>query len=131
LQHPKLVQRLVLAWPATAGDLTVDARTRERLRELGAHPATIAALLAGETLRGTSDVELGRLAVDVAVVPSLPGDSFHQQVTVDRLLRVVPRSIELVSCPPPMRPEFSSHVQDFALQLERFVHSPQLEPRCC
>jgi len=121
LQHPELVQRLILAWPATAGDPQVDARTRERLCASGADATMIDTLLAGETLRGTSDAELRRLAIDVGVLPSAPHDAFHQRVTVDRLLRLLPRSTELAGYPAAMQPEFNSRVQEFATELEWFV----------
>ena len=121
LQHPELVQRLILAWPATAGDTQLDARTGERLRASGADSITIATLLAGDTLRGTSDAELKQLAIHVGVLPSTPHDSSHQRVTVDRLLRLVPRSIELAGYPAPVRPEFGPRAQDFAAELEGFL----------
>ena len=49
----QLVKRLVLLWPATCGDPTVDRRV----------PTQAAHLLAGETIRGLRDVELAALDV--------------------------------------------------------------------
>lgn len=121
LQRPELVRRLILAWPATAGHVELDARTSERLQALGATPDTITSLLAGETLRGTSDRELRQLTVHVGVVPSVPEDPFHQRGTVDQLLRLMPHSVELAGCPTPLHSTFGSHLQAFAAELERFV----------
>ena len=58
LAHPELVDGLVLAWPATAGDVDVDAWTRSWLAEGGADASVADALLAGETVRGVSDAEV-------------------------------------------------------------------------
>src|SRR5262245_48648316 len=55
LAKPGRVTRLLLAWPATAGDPVVDARIRANMTGIGAEPETIVALLAGETLRGVTD----------------------------------------------------------------------------
>jgi pimeloyl-ACP methyl ester carboxylesterase len=62
VDHPDRVGRLVLAWPATAGDSEIDTLALAA----GAPPE----MLAGETLRGLSDVELARLRLPVAVLPS-------------------------------------------------------------
>jgi len=127
--HP--VAGLILAWPATAGDPAIDEALRARLIGEGASPDDVAAVLAGETLRGTSDVELARLRVPVGVVSSAPPNRVHQRRTVDALLRVVPGAIELLSCPEPPRPEFttadpldagaSSHRDRFVAALRAFA----------
>ena len=62
VDDPDRVARLVLAWPATAGDPRVDAWTREQ----GAPEA----MLVGETLRGLTDTELAGLSMPVAVLPA-------------------------------------------------------------
>ncbi|WP_291415899.1 alpha/beta hydrolase [Actinophytocola sp.] len=67
LTMPASVTRLVLAWPATAVD---DPPTRALFAELGAGPAVVDALLAGETLRGTTDTELATLGMPVRVLPA-------------------------------------------------------------
>ena len=95
LAPPGRVERLLLAWPATAGDPAVDARTRTGLIELGAGSEVIDRLLTGPTLRGIGDEELTGLAGPVGVLPSVSGNAFHQRRTVDDLLRLVPQAVEL------------------------------------
>src|SRR5829696_1014176 len=97
VDHPDRVQRLVLAWPATAGDPRLDAWSRRQGVPEG--------MLVGETLRGVADAELAELQMPVAIVP---GDNlFHQRRTIEALLRVVRGSVELSACPEPPRPEFN------------------------
>jgi pimeloyl-ACP methyl ester carboxylesterase len=98
VDHPDRVARLVLAWPATAGDPQVDAWARQQ----GAPEA----MLAGETLRGLTDTELAGLSLPVAVLPA-SGSPFHQRRTVDALLRLIPGAVELPGSPEPPRPEFT------------------------
>ena len=110
LALPERVSRLVLAWPATAGDPTVDARARADLAAAGASAEMVRDLLAGETLRGVADRELAALAMPVGVVPSVPDNPEHQRRTVDALLRTVPGAVELPGCPESPRPGFSAGV---------------------
>jgi pimeloyl-ACP methyl ester carboxylesterase len=121
LRLPGKVRGLVLAWPATARDARVDAWTREGMRAAGAGAATCDALLAGATVRGLSDVDLAGIAVPVGVLPSEPDNPFHQRRTVDALLRLVPRAVELAGCPEPPRPEFPDHLPAFLATVERFA----------
>ena len=104
VDHPDRVARLVLAWPATAGDSAVDTRDRE----IGVPPE----LLAGETLRGVTDVELAELRLPVAVVPS-PDNPYHRRSTVDTLLALVAGAVELPRSPEPPRPEFPPYLDSF------------------
>ncbi len=106
---PDRVHRLVLAWPATAGDPGVDARTRQRLSELGASEQVIDGLLAGGTLRGVTDTELAALTLPVAILPSVPENPQHQRRTVAALLRLLPHAEILAGFPEPPRPEFAGH----------------------
>ncbi|GIF65959.1 hypothetical protein Ais01nite_39940 [Asanoa ishikariensis] len=108
LAWPERVARLLLAWPATAGDPDVDARTRQGLADLGAAPQIADALLAGQTLRGLSDDELAEIKAPVGVLPSVPENPMHQRRTVDALLRILPDAVELPGCPEPPRPEFTA-----------------------
>lgn len=96
IEHVRRVERLVLAWPATAGDPTVDEWSRQHGVPEG--------MLAGETLRGVTDAELTSLRVPVAVVPA--DNLFHQRLTSDALLRTLPGAVELPACPEPPRPDF-------------------------
>jgi pimeloyl-ACP methyl ester carboxylesterase len=97
LENPGRVARLVLAWPATAGDPRADAWARRQ--------GVPEEMLVGETLRGLTDAELARLSMPVAVLPSLH-NPFHQRSTADALLRLVPGAAELPESPEPPRPEF-------------------------
>src|SRR5262245_43615890 len=70
LAFPHSVDRLVLAWPATAHN-PGEGRIRRRLAELGASPNVIRALLTGQTLRGVTDDELATINMRVGIVPSV------------------------------------------------------------
>jgi pimeloyl-ACP methyl ester carboxylesterase len=101
VDFPDRVARLVLAWPATAGDSRVDTH----YREIGVPPQ----LLEGETLRGLADTELAQLRLPVAVLP--PEDNpYHRRSTVDSLLALVARAVELPPSPEPPRPEFPPYL---------------------
>lgn len=106
---PDRIERLILAWPATAGDPDVDARTSSALAELGASVETIDMLLAGSTLRGVADAELRTLNRPVGLIPSIPENPTHQRRTVDRLLRLLPDATELPGSPEPPHPDFDRH----------------------
>lgn len=101
VDHPHRVRRLVLAWPATAGDPRVDAWTLTQGAPAG--------MLAGETLRGLTDAELTGLRMPVAVLPS-PGSPFHRRGTADALLRLIPGAELLPGSPEPPRPDFTPDV---------------------
>jgi pimeloyl-ACP methyl ester carboxylesterase len=107
VDRPDLVERLVLAWPATANDPDVDRFTREALGGLGATPAVIDELLRGETLRGTTDAELAALRMPVAVVAAEPENATHQHKTVVALKRLT-GAVELRGCPEPPRDGFQA-----------------------
>jgi pimeloyl-ACP methyl ester carboxylesterase len=102
--EPGRVERLVLAWPATAHDPEVDAWTLTQ--------GVPAGMLAGDTLRGLSDADLARLPMPVAVVPAL-GGPFHQRRTVDALLALIPGATELPGTPESPRPDFAPYRDGF------------------
>ena len=88
LAQPDAIERLLLAWPPSAGDPVVDdARLRGHLASLGASPGAIDDLLAGQTLRGVTDSELATLQMPVRVLRSAPENPVHQRHTIDALLR--------------------------------------------
>lgn len=104
IQHPELVRRLALLWPATAGDPTVDAHA----------PATVAHLLTGETLRGVTDTELRSLDLPVAVMAAQPENPHHQHRTVRRLLELLPDATLIEpGYPEAPRPDFRAHLAAF------------------
>jgi len=104
VDFPDRVRRLVLAWPATAGDSRIDTL----YRETGAPPE----MLAGETLRGLADTELAQLRLPVAVLPP-PDNPYHRRSTVDQLLTLLAGVVELPPSPEPPRPEFAPYLDSF------------------
>jgi len=111
-QHPPLVDRLVLLWPATCGDPVVDA----------AMPPDVAHLLVGDTLRGVSDDELAALDVPVAVMGSHPADRSHSHRTVERLLALIPRAAPMPTAfPESPRPEFAAVCAGFVATLVPYL----------
>lgn len=97
LEFPVQIARLILAWPATAGDPQIDATT-----------AAPQELLTGEVLRGSSLQELARISALTGIVPSIPENPAHQRRTVDALLRAIPGAQELAGSPEPPRPGFKA-----------------------
>jgi pimeloyl-ACP methyl ester carboxylesterase len=108
VEHPDRVGRLVLAWPASAGNTEVDTL----YLAAGVPPE----LLAGETLRGLSDVELAELRLPVAVLPG-PADRYHERSTVDTLLALLAGAVELPPSPEPPRPGFAPYAAAVAAAL--------------
>jgi pimeloyl-ACP methyl ester carboxylesterase len=122
LSRPVLVERLLLAWPATAGDPEIDTRTADAMARLGADQATIDGLLDGQTLRGFTDDQVAALPVPVGVLPSAPESPFHRRDTVDTLLKVVPGVTELLpGTPEPLSPDFPAQIGGFVSAVARFT----------
>jgi hypothetical protein len=113
----------------TAGpDVTSGAFGRVRgpafdnhLAAQGAPGEVTEALLSGRTLRGVTDEELGGLETPVGVLPSAFANPFHQRITVDALLGLLPGASELPACPEPPRPEFPPYLGAFADAVARFA----------
>jgi pimeloyl-ACP methyl ester carboxylesterase len=122
LAYPHVVERLVLAWPATGGDTLVDIRTQTGLLERGASENVLKGLLRAETLRGVKDSELAGLGIPVAVLPSVPENPSHQRKTVDALLTLIPGGRELPGCPEPPTPAFPPHRDELVATLASFVN---------
>jgi pimeloyl-ACP methyl ester carboxylesterase len=118
---PDRVERLLLAWPATAGDPTMDRLTRRGLTDRGAPPRSVDALLSGGTLRGLSDAEIARFSMPVGVLPSLPANPVHQRRTVDALCDLLPHAIELPGCPEPPRRDFAPYLEIFLEAVTTFA----------
>jgi pimeloyl-ACP methyl ester carboxylesterase len=116
LTAPDRVDRLVLAWPASAGESRVDAWSRAQ--------GAPASMLVGETLRGVTDAELATLRLPVAVLPG-PANPFHVRSTGDRLLATVPGAVELLpGTPEPPRPDFAEHRDGLVSRLAGWVARP-------
>jgi pimeloyl-ACP methyl ester carboxylesterase len=124
VDHPDRVARLVLAWPATAGDPMIDPRISADLAGRDATRSMIAALLDGGVLRGVSDAELVGLRLPVGVLPSAQENPFHQRRTVDALLRLIPGAVELPGSPEPPRPTFAAYRDAVVTALSRFAGLP-------
>lgn len=123
LAFPDVVDRLVLAWPATGDDTAFNARTRAGLIERGCPPEAADRLLAGGILRGVLDADLPTLArIPVAVVPSVPENPAHQRKTVDALLRSIRGSRELAGCPEPPTPGFPPYLDQLVRTIVEFVN---------
>lgn len=120
LTAPARVERLLLAWPATANDPAVDTRTRQAFTDLGVPPDVITALLTGETLRGLTDAELATLPMPIAVLPSVPDNPIHQRRTVDALHTLLPHAVEMPGCPEPAQPGFPPHRDTFLSAVARW-----------
>jgi len=104
IDQPRLVSRLVLLWPATAGDDAVDRMV----------PSSAAHLLAGETVRGVSDAELGGIKVPVALMATDVPNLFHRYRTVDRLVDLIPLAVRLdEGFPESPRPDFLGRLDEF------------------
>ncbi|MGW6200987.1 hypothetical protein ACWF0M_32905 [Kribbella sp. NPDC055110] len=110
LRFPELVDRLLLAWPATGDDAAANGRAHAAMVSRGCPPAAADELLAGGILRGVSDADVVSLTrIRVAVLPSVPENPSHQRKTVDALLRSIRGSCELAGCPEPPTPAFSTN----------------------
>jgi pimeloyl-ACP methyl ester carboxylesterase len=121
LARPDRVDRLVLAWPATAGDTDADARTGGAMAVLGATADVVDAMLTGDTLRGVTDDELRAVTVPVGVLPSSAENPYHQRRTVDALLSGLPDAVELPACPEPPRPDFPNYAESFIRTIGAFA----------
>lgn len=113
LARPERVARLLLAWPPVAGDARSDAWSTREMTRQGASGTTIDGLLAGQTLRGVTDAELGGLRPSVAVLPPPEDNPFHKLGTVEALLRLIPGAQRLPGFPETPRPEFGPHLAAF------------------
>jgi pimeloyl-ACP methyl ester carboxylesterase len=122
LSRPVLVERLLLAWPASAGVPEVDQRTAAEMAALGADRPTIDALLGGEVLRGFTNDQLAALPAPVGVLPAVPEDQVHRRDTVDALLKIIPGAVELgPGTPEPVRSDFPPHIGGFISAVTRFT----------
>lgn len=118
VDHPELVDRLVLCWPATGDDAEVDRRERRRLEAGGADDAVVTTLLDGELVRGLRPDELRSVDVTVVLVPAEPDDDDHQRRTVAELRRLLPRAVIGLGTPTPRHPSFGHHLAPLVALLD-------------
>ena len=112
LDRPELVSRLVLLWPATAGDDVVDQ----------AVPARASHLLAGDTVRGITDAQLRDVQVPVAVMASEPENRVHSHQTVERLVDSITGAIRInEEFPESPRPDFIGRLDAFVAVLAKHL----------
>ncbi|GAA1138425.1 hypothetical protein GCM10009630_41690 [Kribbella jejuensis] len=123
LRYPELVDRLLLAWPATGDDAAANERARAGMVNRGCPPEVADGLLAGGILRGVKDADLATLArIPVAVLPSVPENPSHQRKTVDSLLGSIRGSRELAGCPEPPTPAFPPYLDQLVRTIVEFVN---------
>jgi pimeloyl-ACP methyl ester carboxylesterase len=123
LDSPGLAARLVLAWPASAGDQFTAIRMRAALARLGAPARVLDALISTGTLPGVTDAELGTISIPVGVIPAAPPGPPHPRAAVDALLRLLPSAVELPGFPEAPRPEFPPHREAFLAAVAGFAGS--------
>ena len=112
VDHPDRVGRLMLAWPATAGDQVLDDLARiviEDLRDVEVADN----LLAGETIRGVTNAEIGGLAMPLVVFPSIPASHAYQRDTATKLVEAHPDSFLAGGTPDPLDKQFAEHLDEF------------------
>lgn len=121
LAYPQVVERLLLAWPATGGDPAGNERARAWLLSRGASAEVADGLLTGKTLRGVTDAEVAALTMPVGVLPSIPENPSHQRKTVDALLGLISGSVELAGSQEPPVPGFSLYLDRVVAEMARFL----------
>ena len=120
IDEPDRVARLMLAWPATANDESLDGLARIIITdEMGSDVAD--ALLQGETLRGVTDDELAQLQIPLVVFPSLPENHAHQRQTVMGLLAAQPNGFLVGGSPEPPHAQFAEHLDTFITMVTEFA----------
>lgn len=113
LQHPQLVERLMLCWPATAGDPVIDELARVIITD-AAGPEVARELLTGEPVRGSTAVELSTVQVPAVLYPSMPENKVHQRKTVMALAEALPEPILIGGSPEPTDEQFGPFTDGFA-----------------
>ena len=103
IAYPSLVECIAFCWPVTVGQgHALDQSLAERISQRSGDRVA-AAVLEGETLRGSSDLELASLATPMAVMASEPENPVHRRTTAMALLRLWADSVQLPAMPePPM-----------------------------
>ncbi len=109
---PDRVGRLMLAWPATAGDQVLDDLARIVIEDQ-MNAAVANDLLAGETIRGVTDAELAGLPMPLVVFPSIPASHAYQRDTATKLVELHTDSFLAGGSPDPLDKQFGEHVDEF------------------
>lgn len=117
------VASVTLSWPATAGVREIDTRLEQQMRDRGVPQTVVSNMLSGDTLRGVSDSELGRLEVPMMLLPCEPPDTAHQRVTLDRLHAVAGSAVIGTGYPLPVTTSFSNQLRAYCDELEEFIQT--------
>ncbi len=119
IDHPELIARTMLCWPATSSDPVVDELSRIIITDT--HDADVANdLLDGAPVRGVTVDALAALAGEYVIYPSLPENRIHQRATVFELLDAIPDSILVGGSPEPPDDAFAEFVETFASVVAAF-----------
>lgn len=119
IDHPDRVARILLAWPATAGDPVVDEVMRVVIADASS-PETAAALLAGGVVRGVNDTELAELDIPTVIYPPLVESQSHQRRTLMGILSSVSGSFMVAGGSDPLDADFADHLDTFVTIVEEF-----------
>ncbi len=120
LDHAHLVERLMLCWPATAGDPVVDELARIIITDEKTEEAA-QNLLAGEPLRGTTKSELAQLQMPCVIYPTIPENKLHRRRTVNALMESLGGAILLGGSPEPVAEEFTAFKDSFVRVIGEFA----------
>ena len=119
VDRPQLVERVMLCWPATAGDPVIDELARVIIDDTHGSEA-VDALLAGSPVRGVSETELASIDIECVVHPSMPANKIHQRSTVIDLLAAVPGAFLVGGSPEPPDAGFADFVDSLAATIAAF-----------
>ncbi len=119
LDQPELVHRVLLCWPATAGDPVVDGLARIIISDVHGS-ATADRLLEGNPIRGVTADELAAITAEVVLYPSMPENTAHQRSTVTQLLATIPGVLLVGGSPEPIHDEFAEHLFAFVDIVDAF-----------
>lgn len=119
VDRPELVARVLLCWPATAGNAVIDGLAHTVIADV--HDAEVAAeLVSGRPIRGVEPDELAAVSSEVVVYPSMPESQAHQRKTVAELLASIPGVMMVGGSPEPFDDSFADFLDGFVDLVEAF-----------
>jgi hypothetical protein len=68
--------------------------------------------------------QLAALPVPSAVLPAVPENTTHRRATVDAVVKVVPRAVELPGTPTPPDPGFPAYLEHFTSAVRTLTVAP-------
>ena len=78
------------------------------------------ALLAGRPIRGVTEDELGDIASEVVIYPSLPENQAHRRSTIAELMSTISGVMMVGGSPEPFDDAFADYVDEFVNVVEAF-----------